>query len=205
MARRKNSFKTDEEKAAEANVDVHEAEPEAAPAQDSGDVNPDEVHVERAHRSIKRPFTDEERGIWTKQLTRATLKIRELRNKKSMAIKAANQRIEAQQGEAITAAESLEVGGTVRYLPCECVFDWATKTYKEIAEDTREVVTCLPLTLEEIDRFRKRTLPGHVPESWLTPQEALKKAEEEDWEDDGDLSSEESEGLASEEEPGDDD
>lgn len=157
-----------------------EPAPEIDPETDSDLDDPDLIHREHTHRTIRRDFTFQERMVYEKQLTRAVLKLAKLKKDKSDSVKRANEKIAAQQDEAITAAERLQEGAESRSVKVECIWDLPMRTYKEVAEDTREVVLRREMTLQEIERFQQQNLPGfgRPVGSWLNAAEAVAAAKD---------------------------
>lgn len=162
----------------------------------------DETHVERADRYVKLPLSETAKADYLKQLTQATLRIRELKDEKRAAAKQFSDRITSRQEEAIAAAMALDAGGIQDNVPCECIWDLPSRTYTERTIDTGETVTERPLTTEEIERFQQMHLPGleRPKGSWLggvpTHQPAPPTEDDDDDSEDDDEDLEDEEDLS---------
>lgn len=134
----------------------------------------DDTHTEKTDRLVRRPLTDEQKAEYITQLTKATIRIKELQDEKRAVSKDFNDRISGRQQEAIAAAKALTEEGTHEITPCECIWDLASRTYTERTIDTGHVVTERPLTPEEIERFQQMHLPGfeRPKGSWLAAAQA---------------------------------
>jgi len=159
---------------------------------DSDIEHTDTLHIGSAHRTINRPFSPKERDRWVEQLVRSTEKLAELEEEKAATLRRIRERIKSRRADQDTATEKLREGKNLRSVRVECRWDYETRRYKEIAEDTREIIVDRELTLEEVVRFQQGVLPGCKPERWLSAEEALAQAAPEnpepaaDWEDDMD-------------------
>ncbi len=156
-------------------------------AVDAARMAADDVHTEKTDRFVRRPFSDETRAAYIEQLTKATIRIKELQDEKRAVSKDFNDRISGRQQEAIAAAKALTDGGTHEMTPCECIWDYAARTYTERTIDGY-VVTERPLTTEEIERFQQMHLPGfeRPKGSWLAGAQAPPPASPDEDDDDED-------------------